>query len=104
MRFKQPKPAPLDYAGAETIAAGAMAFLASDPARLTRFLADTGMDPQALAACLADGGGGILSAALDHIVCDESLLLVFASELRRKPEEMMLAQALLQGPTPQTSM
>ena len=104
MRFKQPKPAALDFAGAEAMAAAALAFLTSDPQRLNRFLGDTGMDPQQLAQSLSDGGGGVLSAALDLIVCDESLLLVFASELRRKPEEIMRAQALLQGPTPQMSM
>ena len=104
MRFKQPKQPPLDYAGAEALAAQAMAFLTSDPARLSRFLSDTGMDPRELAGSLADGGAGVLAAALDHIVCDESLLLVFASEVRRKPEEIVLAHALLQGPAPQTSV
>ena len=104
MRFKTPKPAALNYAGAEALAAQALAFLTSDEARLARFLADTGMAPQDLAAALSDGGGGVLSAALDHIVTDESLLLVFASDVRRKPEEIMLAQHLLQGPAPPTSM
>lgn len=104
MRFKQPKPVPLDHAAAESMAAGGLAFLTSDPARLDRFLADSGMDPRHLAESLASGGDGILGAALDHIVCDESLLLVFASELRRKPEEVMQAHALLHGPRPLTSM
>ena len=104
MRFKQPKPARLDRAGAEAIAASALEFLTADPARLVRFLGDTGMDPHGLAASLADGGAGVLAAALDHIVADESLLLVFASELRRKPEEIMGAQMLLQGPTPLSSL
>ncbi len=104
MRFKQPKPAALDYAGAEAIAAAATAFLAADPHRLTHFLADSGMDPSGLSASLKAGETGVLAAVLDHVVCDESLLLVLASELRRKPEEIMKAQALLQGPSPQTSI
>ena len=104
MLFKQPKPVPLTYSGAEALAAEAMAFITSDPQRLTRFLADTGMDPQQLAGSLASDGGGILSAAMDHLVSDESLLMVFASEIRRKPEEIMHAHALLQGPAPLTSM
>ena len=105
MRFKQPKPDRLDRASAEGIAAGALEFLTADPARLVRFLADTGLDPQELAASLAQGdGAGVLSAALDHIASDESLLLVFAASQRRKPEEIMLAQALLQGTAAQTSM
>ena len=104
MRFKTPKPPALNYAGAEALAAEALAFLTADEARLARFLADTGMSPQDLATALADGGGGVLSAALDHILTDESLLLVFASDARRKPEEIMLAQHLLQGPAAQTSL
>ena len=103
-RFKTPKAQALDHAGAEAVAAEALAFLTADEARLTRFLADTGMDPQDLASALADGGAGVLAASLDHIVADESLLLVFASDIRRKPEEIMVAQALLQGPASQTSM
>ena len=104
MHFKPPRRPPLDYAGAEAIAAEAMAFLTADEARLARFLGETGMQPHELAASLADGGAGVLSACLDHIAGDESLLLVFAGELRRKPEEIMIAQALLQGPAPKTSM
>ena len=104
MRFKQPKAAPLDYAGAEEMAAHSLAFLTSDPLRLNRFLTESGMDPQQLALSLTDGSSAILAAALDHIVCDESLLLVFASDIRRKPEEVVNAHALLQGPAPLTSL
>ena len=104
MRFKQPKPARLDRKGAEALAASALAFLTAEPTRLNRFLSETGMDPQTLATSLQDGGAGVLDAALDHIVSDESLLLVFASDVRRKPEEIMEAQHLLQGPAPLTSM
>lgn len=104
MRFKQPKAPPLDHAAAEAIAAEAMAFLTYEPTRLTRFLADSGMDPQQLAESLAEGNNGVLAAALDHIVCDESLLLVFGANLRRKPEEIVQAQVILQGPEPQGSM
>lgn len=104
MRFKQPKPVPLDFSGAEAIAAQAMAFLTAEPARLSRFLADTGTDPRQLAGSLTEGGAGVLAAALDHIVCDESLLLVFASELRRKPEEIVMAQHILQGSAQASSL
>lgn len=103
MLFKQPKPKAVDRGAAEAIAAEAVSFLAADPSRLTRFLGDSGMDPEALAAGLAQGDEGVLMAALDHVVCDESLLLVLASELRRKPEEIMTAHALLQGPAPLSS-
>jgi Protein of unknown function (DUF3572) len=103
MRLKQPKPAPLDRATAEALAAEAVAFLTADSARLSRFLGDSGLDPGALAAAIASGGDGIFDAALDHVASDESLLLVFASEVRRKPEEIMAARALLAGPTPYAS-
>ncbi len=96
----RPKPVrspPLDRPGAEAVAASALAFLAADEGRLSRFLADTGLDPQSLAEGLAAGGAGIIDAALDYVAADESQLLVFASEIRRKPEEIMLAQALLSG-------
>jgi hypothetical protein len=97
MRFKAAKSPPLDREGAEAMAASALAFLAADPDRLARFMTETGMDPQALASGLKDGGAGVIEAALDHIAADESLLLVFASEVRRKPDEIMLAQYLLSG-------
>jgi hypothetical protein len=104
MRLKQPKPAPLDRATAEALAAEAVAFLTADSARLSRFLGDSGLDPGALAAAIASGGDGIFDAALDHVASDESLFLVFASEVRRKPEEIMAARALLAGPTPYASI
>jgi hypothetical protein len=104
VRLKQPKPAPLDRAAAEALAAESVAFLTADGARLARFLGDSGLDPSTLAAALANGGDGVLDAALDHVVSDESLLLVFASEVRRKPEEVMAARALLAGPAPYASI
>lgn len=104
MRFKVPKPKGIDRATAETIAAEALAFLTAEPSRLVRFLGESGMDPEALAQGLTDGDEGVLGAALDHVVCDESLLLVLASELRRKPEDIMTAHVLMQGPAPFTSV
>ena len=104
MWLKQPKAKALDRAGAEALAAEAMAFLTADEARLTRFLGDSGLDPAALAAAISAGGGGVIEAALEHVVSDESLMLVFASEIRRKPEELMAAQALLAGPMPFSSI
>jgi hypothetical protein len=104
VRLKQPKPAPLDRAAAEALAAESVAFLTADAARLDRFLCDSGLEPAGLAAALAKGGDGVLDAALEHVVSDESLLLVFASEVRRKPEDVMAAHALLAGPAPYASI
>ena len=87
---------PID--AAEALAAEAFAFLASDPARLVPFLEMSGLD-------IADvrqraGSREFLTFVLDHLVRDESLLLVFASEAGRKPEQVVLAAHVLAGDIP----
>jgi hypothetical protein len=84
---------PLDLDGAEQIALDALTFLATDPARLGRFLALTGIGPAELRA--AAGTPGLQAAVLDHLLVDESLLLVFAAERGLDPERVALAHALL---------
>jgi DNA polymerase IV len=54
---------------AEAIAISALSFIASDPERLDRFLAVTGLDPAALRA--AAGAPGFLSGVLDYLCSDE---------------------------------
>jgi hypothetical protein len=83
---------------AETVAAEAFAFLASDPARLVPFLESSGLD-------IADvkrraGSREFLTFVIDHIVRDEPLLLIFAAETGRKPEQVMLAAHVLAGDIP----
>lgn len=80
----------------EALAASALAFLAEDRARLSRFLADSGLDPSGLAAAASDPG--TLAAVLDHIVSDESLLLVFADHAGVDPAAIEPARyALAEG-------
>lgn len=74
---------------AETLGINALQFLASDPERLGRFLALTGIGPAELKA--SAGEPHLLAAVLDHLLRDESLLLVFAAEYRIAPEFMTLA-------------
>ena len=80
---------------AETIAAEGLAFIAADERRLTRFLSLTGLGPDELRAAL--GAPETLHAVLEHIMGDESLLLVFATSASRRPEDVGAALALLSG-------
>lgn len=84
----------MDADQAETIALSGLAFLAEDPQRLGRFLALTGIGPQELRARAQTPR--VLAAVLDHLMHDESLLLVFAASLSVKPELIAPAHALLE--------
>jgi len=62
---------------AEAIAVQALLFLTADAGRLGRFLAETGLAPAELRR--AAGETSTLVAVLDHLLGDESLLMVFAA-------------------------
>jgi Protein of unknown function (DUF3572) len=94
--FKPVKTAGMSVDEAEALAAVALSALAEDPARLTRFMADTGLSPQELAARAGDRD--VLTAVLEHVAGDESLLLVVTANARAKPEAVMHALHLLQTP------
>jgi hypothetical protein len=94
--FKPAKSAGLSVETAEALAATALAALTGDPPRLQRFMADSGIGPDDLRAAL--GSRDILIAALEHVLADESLLLVVATEANTKPETLMAALHLLQTP------
>lgn len=87
------KPPPLDLDGAETIAITALGFLASDGPRLGRFLALTGIGPGELREAAATPG--LQAAVLDHLLNDESMLLVFTAEAGIDPQRIGFAHALL---------
>lgn len=95
MRLKSPRPSRLGLEEAEGIAAEAFAFLAADPARLMGFLRATGLELGEVRE--RAGTREFLSAVLDHLVRDESLLLVFAAEAAKRPESVALAAQLLSG-------
>ena len=78
---------------AEALAVQALAFLAADESRLTRFLALTGLDPGTIRA--AAESPGFLSAVLDHVAGDEALLLGLAQAVGAKPETIMAAREIL---------
>ncbi|HEX7075688.1 MAG TPA: DUF3572 family protein [Hyphomicrobiaceae bacterium] len=78
---------------AEVIGLKALAFLAEDEARLSRFLALTGLRGDELRARAADAA--TLWAVLNHLAGDESMLLVFAASASLPPERIGPALQLL---------
>jgi hypothetical protein len=84
----------MDADQAESIALSALAFLAGDLQRLGRFLALTGMGPGDLRA--EAHTPRVLAAVLDHLLRDESLLLVFTAGHGVAPELIGPAHALLE--------
>ena len=90
LRPKRPRGA---APSAEDIAAKALLFLAEEPQRLGRFIAETGIGPDDLMA--GAGSRETLVAVLDHLVRDESALLVFAAGAGIGPEQVMRAHMAL---------
>lgn len=80
---------------AETLALQGLTFLASDAARLNHFLSLTGIAPSELSSWNANPE--LQGAVLEHMLTDESLLLVFAAEIGAAPESIAPAHALLTG-------
>ncbi|MBY0225556.1 MAG: DUF3572 domain-containing protein [Hyphomicrobium sp.] len=78
---------------AETIAIRAIGFLAEDSRRLGRFLSLTGMEPQTLIAEAETPP--VQVAVLDHLLGDESLLMVFCGHAAIAPEMIPAARMLL---------
>lgn len=80
---------------AEALGLNALAFLASDGARLTRFLQLTGLTPDDLRSVA--GEPSTLGAVLDHLLGDQTLLMVFTAEAGIQPETVETARALITG-------
>jgi hypothetical protein len=88
----------LSTGGAEDLAVAGLIFLAGDAERLEPFLSLTGLTPETLRA--AAGDPGFLRAVLEHIATDDSLLLAFAANEQRQPDEILRALKRLGGGTP----
>jgi len=82
-------------AGAEALAIAALSFLAAEPERLGRFLAETGIDPESIRTAAREPH--FLAGVLDHLGGDERLLLEFAQESNIKPEDVMRARDTIAG-------
>ncbi len=80
---------------AEAIALQGLTFLASEPQRLARFLSLTGIEPQELRSWTE--APRLQAAVLEHLLGDESLLLVFAAETATPPAAVAPAHAVLAG-------
>jgi hypothetical protein len=87
-------PGNLTLQAAEDLAIQGLAFIAAEPARLSRFLALTGIAPEDIRG--QAGSPQFLAAVLEHLAGDESLLLAFASNTSVAPETIAPALALLQ--------
>ena len=102
MRISKPDPTPrerrpsMGAEQAEMLAISALSHIASDPERLDRFLAVTGLDPASLRA--EAGKPDFAAGMLDYICADEALLVAFAAEQGLAPEAVATARRLLAGP------
>ena len=93
--MKPRKDAPASREDADTLALQGLTFIAADPQRLVRFLSLTGLTPQDLKQWGQDPTLAI--AVLEHLLADESLLLVFTAQQGIRPETVAPAHALLSG-------
>jgi uncharacterized protein DUF3572 len=80
---------------AQNMAVQALAYLAGEPEHLARFLALSGIGPQAIRTAATDPQ--FLAGVLDFVVGDERLLVAFADHIQVKPEAVLRAQAELSG-------
>lgn len=80
---------------AEVIALKALGFLASDEDRLGRFMGLTGLTPEAIRKGAREAA--FLGGVLDHVLADQTLLLVFAEGEGVSPDVVVKARRKLPG-------
>lgn len=78
---------------AEALAFRAVAFIAADQTYLADFLSRSGVAPDALAELIEDRS--FLTAVLDHLLADESLLLAFCGNAGLDPSNITPARNVL---------
>jgi Protein of unknown function (DUF3572) len=69
---------------ARSLAIRALAFIAADSERLSRFLKLTGLGPDNLRTAAADPA--FLGSVLEYLIADEQLLIGFAADAGLEPE------------------
>lgn len=84
-----------DEPAAPELALRALAYLAADEERVSRFLALTGLEAADVRALL--GETGFQLAVLDHLAGDEAMLLDFAAVESLAPEAIGRARRALGG-------
>ena len=85
----------LSRSKAEEVAIRALAFLASEPDHISRFMALSGLGPEDIAQSAATSEFQV--ALLDHLMGDEALLLTFCSNENISPELIAPARHALGG-------
>jgi hypothetical protein len=80
---------------AEALAIQALNFLATEPERLGRFLALSGLEAQSIRTAAAESG--FLAGVLAHLGEDEPLLVTFAAEAGVTPADVDQARRTLAG-------
>ena len=78
---------------AERLAVAALSYLASEPEHLGGFLAASGLGPNDIRGAARDPD--FLSGVLDHISCNEPLLIAFAEQQGINPAEIERARMAL---------
>ena len=81
---------------AEIVAIQALSFVAGDPERLGKFLAETGIGPDTLRKSAADPK--FLASVLDFVLADDATVKAFAKEAELHPTNVMAAREVLGDP------
>ncbi len=78
------------------IGVAGLSYLASDPERIGRFLAVTGLGPENVRAAARDPS--FLPALLDYLLANETELVAFAEEMNLDPARVRAARDVLSPP------
>ncbi len=78
---------------AEIVAIQALSFIAGDPARLGRFLAETGIGPETLRKSASDPK--FLTSVLDFVMRDDTTVKAFAEASELHPTNVAAAHQVL---------
>ena len=78
---------------AEIVAIQALSFIAGDPARLGRFLAESGIGPDTLRKSASDPK--FLASVLDFVMRDDATVKAFASTAELHPTNVAAARQVL---------
>jgi Protein of unknown function (DUF3572) len=87
------KSSPNPREAAEIVAVQALSFLAGDPERLGRFLAETGLGPETLRSSAADPN--FLANVLDFVLRDDTTVKAFADASKLHPTNIAAARQVL---------
>jgi hypothetical protein len=89
--LKKPVQKPREVA--EIVAVQALSFLAGEPERLGRFLAESGLGPETLRSAASDPN--FLISVLDFILGDDETVKAFASTSKLHPTNIAAARQVL---------